>query len=662
MKKNSLLFIVALLLMVGFAQKSLAQATVQDIDWTAHCQKLSDVLTTDESSPQFVYLYNTAQKKFLTCGGDYGVQGIFANVGMRFYITSSGSGYLIHSRINNAIQGSFMALEHSYYGSNIIYLDRSATSDSRAAWTFNTTDNKNYTLSYSGTYDNWGNTVNYTTYVGYNTTGYIEGVTKRSSKVSNWLLVTEADYKAVISGLHATFINVSGLLYDSRFDRNSADVGAWSFTNGSTTTGSYIHNDVNGNGPIDAYCTARIGEESNTLTQTVSGLSKGLYRITCQGFYSGDGENTCAYLFANTKKSLLQTISSDDQTTLKANAETSNATVENRSIVAGKIFANNNMYNNGENNTVYTNEIYVTVGDNGSISFGVTKDCEAGEVYVDNFQLFYCGTQEMYLSADNATEANIDKTAYPYPVRLNLRRSFTQDAWNAIVLPMNLSGDQVKAAFGNGDAKLSKLVGINPDRPSQIQFTKVDLDKDGITAGECYVVWVTKGPDVKYDANKPYTYTNYNTDTKTIYGPLYQIEGVTQTAYDNSFVTKTYETTSGKLNFTGYYYKPAEKAEVNSYIMGGGNMYYLKDATSIYGTTWKLKDNTPGAKQLSISINGVEEDVVTGIAGLTIDNGAQTATQKVFNLNGQMVKSNSTSLENLPKGIYIVNGKKYVVR
>jgi hypothetical protein len=53
---------------------------------------------------------------------------------------------------------------------------------------------------------------------------------------------------------------------------------------------------------------------------------------------------------------------------------------------------------------------------------------------------------------------------------------------------------------------------------------------------------------------------------------------------------------------------------------------------------------------------------VTGIAGLTIDNGAQTATQKVFNLNGQMVKSNSTSLENLPKGIYIVNGKKYVVR
>ena len=96
--------------------------------------------------------------------------------------------------------------------------------------------------------------------------------------------------------------------------------------------------------------------------------------------------------------------------------------------------------------------------------------------------------------------------------------------------------------------------------------------------------------------------------------------------------------------------------------MGEGHMFWLDAESPIYGTTWVLTDATGKAKQLSISINGVEEDVVTGIAGLTIDNGAQTATQKVFNLNGQMVKSNSTSLENLPKGIYIVNGKKYVVR
>jgi hypothetical protein len=228
----------------------------------------------------------------------------------------------------------------------------------------------------------------------------------------------------------------------------------------------------------------------------------------------------------------------------------------------------------------------------------------------------------------------------------------------AIVLPMNLSGDQVKAAFSTkGDAKLSKLVGINPNKTSQILFEKVDLDKEGLTAGTCYVVYVTKDPDVK--KGETYTY-KYNNVTTIKDGPLYQIEGVTQTAYTNTSVSGT--TTDGKINFVGYYYKPADKAPIGSYIMGEGHMFWLDAESPIYGTTWVLTDATGKAKQLSISINGVEEDTTTGIAGLTIDNGAQTAIQKVFNLNGQMVKSNSTSLENLPKGIYIVNGKKYVVR
>jgi hypothetical protein len=455
MKKNTLLYVATLLLMVGFTQKSFAQATVQDIDWTAHCQTLSNVLTTDANSPKFVYLYNIKEKKFLTSGGDWGMEGIFANVGMRFYIQGNETnGYVIYSRINNGDQGDCFAIEGPAYGgkdskgntitsswdvssSTKVFVDRSPDKDSRPYWTFNDGGNSSYTLSNKYKTSNTGTN---TLYLGLSTdaTKLCTQAVSSSSDASNWLLVTEVDYKTVISSLHATFINVSGLLYDSRFDRNSKDVTAWSFT--TTSKESFIHSAISGDGTIDAFCTARIGNESNTLTQTVSGLSKGLYRITCQGFYSGTGENTSAYLFANSKKSLLQTISSADQTTLNANLITTEDADYNRSIVAGQIFADYDEYNNGENNTVYTNEIYVTVGDNGSISFGVTKEATAGEVYVDNFQLFYCGTQEMYLSADNADATAVDKGTYEFPVRLNLRRAFTQNAWNAIVLPMNLSG------------------------------------------------------------------------------------------------------------------------------------------------------------------------------------------------------------------------------
>ena len=34
----------------------------------------------------------------------------------------------------------------------------------------------------------------------------------------------------------------------------------------------------------------------------------------------------------------------------------------------------------------------------------------------------------------------------------------------------------------------------------------------------------------------------------------------------------------------------------------------------------------------------------------------------VYSINGQLVRSNADTLDNLPKGIYIVNGKKHIVK
>ena len=50
---------------------------------------------------------------------------------------------------------------------------------------------------------------------------------------------------------------------------------------------------------------------------------------------------------------------------------------------------------------------------------------------------------------------------------------------------------------------------------------------------------------------------------------------------------------------------------------------------------------------------------VTGISTFPVDKGIHSAA--VYSLDGRLVRTNG-SLDNLPKGVYIMNGKKYVLK
>ena len=81
---------------------------------------------------------------------------------------------------------------------------------------------------------------------------------------------------------------------------------------------------------------------------------------------------------------------------------------------------------------------------------------------------------------------------------------------------------------------------------------------------------------------------------------------------------------------------------------------------------FELTPNTPAQgkpSQVSLLIDGVE-DSTTGIADIhysTDCTSYKRGIEGVFNINGQMVRR-SCSLEGLPKGMYIVNGKKIIIR
>lgn len=677
MNKRTLLIAIVALVGLCTTNKGHAAATVEEINWSNYAKTVDKVADKDT----YVYLYNTKAKKFLTSGGVYGMEGIFASVGMRFQIVTSDKNgcHRIISSIDNADQGPCVAIAETQ--NQTIYLDRKSEYDntdgymSLNRWRFildasgkaysirNNDDHKTTTGGY------WDKTYyRYYYWMSYSETNnkLVSSSTDKSSTSgyptpdtpdAEWIIVTEADYRAEISRLEATFINVSGLIYDTRFDRNNADVDQWTKEGNAIVNNTWTREEE---GPYGAYNAASIESGTGKLSQTITGLTPGLYRVTCQSFDVTDGTNDCAYLFANNEKSLVNTISTEDF------GKGTSITTTNNAIKAGAIFAGNDTYNTGEGNQAYTNEIYVMVGKDGILKFGIDKTCEDGMVFADNFELFYCGTQQMFLDANNTstdsrtvtdgTATGIDYTKYKYPVRLNLRRSFTPNAWNAIVLPVDLSGDQVKAAFGNGDAKLSKLVGINPDRPSQILFQSVDLDNEGLNKGECYIVYVTKGPDLAKGATE--SYTNNNTESVTIKGPVYHIEGVTQDAYTEATVTKDYTTSVGTLTFTGYYYRP-ESVNAGLYMMEYGNMYHLTAAyNSLFGTYWTLSysEESGSSGKLSLAIDGIEEGT-NAIEGITTDKAEQ---EGIYTIGGQRMSQEDMKL--LPKGIYIVKGKKIVVR
>ena len=207
-----------------------------------------------------------------------------------------------------------------------------------------------------------------------------------------------------------------------------------------------------------------------------------------------------------------------------------------------------------------------------------------------------------------------------------------------------------------------------------------DPNATAIHAGECYVIKVTKAPEVA--RNGSYTFQVYSNDEftenkpvdVTYTGPIYQIAGVTRTStladlikdnegeYANGVVKKTYTTNDGSLKFTGYFYWN-QTPPTNAYVVSRGKMFYLNSESTwknLTGTMWKLEDdNNGGDKKLSVDFG--DGDITNGISDITVEGENNVNATGIYNLNGQKV-SDGTSTETLSKGIYIVNGKKYVVR
>lgn len=347
-------------------------------------------------------------------------------------------------------------------------------------------------------------------------------------------------------------------------------------------------------------------------------------------------------------------------------------------------------------------------------------DAAANEWTVfDDFRLLYASDNK---SADLILDEyrdNLDylvncSNTYKNTV-LHLNKTFKKDKWNSFVLPVSLKRDQFRQAFG-ANARLAKLSGLTS---SEIQFETVNMDAmtdngEVLSAYTPYIIFPTKIhtdntkaspaykatlryrnapsetqdvvvkanhydiPNVTFKTNSANEndLSNMNTDDKTwtmkkvfsvtgdgtmeAHGTFARTFGqdVTQNVTDEKAVDY------GVFEFNDHKIIDGRDNLIGCYFFDKGNLYYSserKRGLRGFSCWFKPVDSSEHTK-LNLYIDGVANGT-TGIDEVAFGDEEPTgkAAKGIYNMNGQLV-SNGSDTTNLPAGMYIVNGKKCVVR
>lgn len=335
---------------------------------------------------------------------------------------------------------------------------------------------------------------------------------------------------------------------------------------------------------------------------------------------------------------------------------------------------------------------------------------------VDEFKLLYAGPRrnpELILDEESTDLRYLTMATDEYKNSvLHLNRKLNDNMWNSLILPVDLTWGQMKRTFGDA-VKVAKLAALTEN---SVQFVTVEPKNDDdvmVTAFEPYIVF----PPYTQVKSAPYTvehfYTSKGEDNSQWLGTDYQpssnennrlTKKLDADHYDITMVTlnrenlkklntywestTTFSATGGNhgtMVCKGTMAKTYDKGKIiegrddlnGDYFMYKGKLIQVPSGNMADGKPYsyglkafrcwfELTGNTSAEgkpSQVSLLIDGVE-DSTTGIAdihGNTDCTSYKRGIDGVFNMNGQMVRR-SCSLEGLPKGMYVVNGKKIIIR
>ena len=228
-------------------------------------------------------------------------------------------------------------------------------------------------------------------------------------------------------------------------------------------------------------------------------------------------------------------------------------------------------------------------------------------------------------------------------------RTFTTGKWNSLILPVDMTADQVKAAFGK-DTKLAKFDKYDENWIYFSPVEKSDANGNMLEANIPYIIYPTSQPD--------YVNRNYNVGSdkeKHIDGPVYTVTGIYYGGQPTEMKCKdTGSSTTGMTHYGSYVYR--QEVPAKSYMLSKGDMVHTSKVHNVKSYRSWLEETTPSEKTLQLIVSD-SDNSTTGIK--VIEEAPQNA-NAVYNVNG--MRMNSSNTDNLPKGVYIINNKKVVIK
>lgn len=332
---------------------------------------------------------------------------------------------------------------------------------------------------------------------------------------------------------------------------------------------------------------------------------------------------------------------------------------------------------------------------------------------VDNFKLLYAGPRrnpELILDEESTDLRYLTMATDEYKNSvLHLNRKLNDNMWNSLILPVDLTWGQMKRTFGDA-VKVARLAALTEN---SVQFVTVEPKNDDdvmVTAFEPYIVFppYTQVKSAPYTVDRFYTSagednsewlgTNYekskdenNRLTKTLKADHYDItmvslnreklnEYVNTTNWESKTTFSATGGNHGTMTCKGTMAKTYDNGKI---IQGRDDLngdYFMYKGKLIQVPHGNMNDGKPysyglkafrcwfelsgtSASSVSLMIDGVEDSAtsIDDIHGSSNSTSYKRGIEGVFNMHGQMVRRDN-SLEGLPKGMYVVNGKKIIIK
>lgn len=265
----------------------------------------------------------------------------------------------------------------------------------------------------------------------------------------------------------------------------------------------------------------------------------------------------------------------------------------------------------------------------GVVEFGLKSPADFNSDWngIADAHLYYTGAaEELALSESDETYEVAGTVA-----NVTLTRNLKAEAWNTFCVPFDMTAEQLAE---NGITDVRKL------ETATVEGTSVTLNfsESSLTAVEAGVPYLVKVTD---------------------YNDTINVENAVMAAAPGAV-------TVDGVTMTGNY--AAGTVPVGAYFISNNAFYYADEASNVALKGFRAYINVNetfeaiGANRLMININGE----VTGIEDVLGEEAAKAdKLVNVVSLDGMTVKAGvkkSEALDGLQKGIYIVDGKKYVVK